>query len=281
MDLDAASGRGSPGKPLIVTEKLVMAPERRASESQSEDGEKETSAPSTPSNQSQQVGVISTLSEETMAAMTLAFEALYEEHPLSVAKLASRTERREREYISMSLVYGEIAFTPFKVVLDVLKRWHHVLAKPGGVFLDIGSGSGKAVFAATLLHDFDACVGIEVLEGLHAISQDVLQRWEKVIKPTHPLSMQKKRTRISFTLGDALVCDWPSNADLVFLNSTCFGERLMSALARKLALCCKPGAIIITATHELPDTQNFEKLRQLTVTQEAWGDATWYLHRKK
>ncbi|RLN98561.1 hypothetical protein BBJ28_00009220 [Nothophytophthora sp. Chile5] len=269
------------GLPRFVAEKLAMAPERRASGSQSEDDEKETSAPSSPSNQSQQVGVISTLSEEMMATMTETFEALYEEHPLSVAKLASRTERREREFISMSLVYGEIAFAPFKVVLDVLKRWHHVLAKPGGVFLDIGSGSGKAVFAATLLHDFDACVGIEVLEGLHTISQDVLQRWEKVIKPTHPLSMQKKRTRISFTLGDALVCDWPPNADLVFLNSTCFGERLMSALTRKLALCCKPGAVIITATHELPDTQNFEKLRQLTVTQEAWGDATWYLHRKK
>lgn len=180
----------------------------------------------------------------------------------------------------MSLVYGEIAFVPFKVVLDVLKRWHHVLKKPGGTFLDIGSGSGKAVFAAALLHDFDACYGIEVLEGLHGISQEVLQRWEKLIKPNFALSMQKKRTRITFTQGDALVVDWPANVDLVFLNSTCFGERLMHALARKLALCCKSGAIVITATHKLPDAQNFVELRQLTVTQEAWGDATWYLHRR-
>ncbi|KAG7399611.1 hypothetical protein PHYBOEH_008399 [Phytophthora boehmeriae] len=235
---------------------------------------------SRPSNQHQAV-VVSALSEETMTTMTQIFEALYQEHPLKVAKQASREERREREIISMSLVYGEIAFAPFKVVLDVLKRWHHVLKKPGGVFLDIGSGSGKAVFAAALLHDFDACQGIEVLEGLHAISQQVLQRWEKQIKPTFALSMQKKRTRISFTLGDALVVDWPANADLIFLNSTCFGERLMHALARKLAQCCKLGAIVITATHKIPDTHNFEVLRQLTVTQEAWGDATWYLHRKK
>ncbi|EGZ14926.1 hypothetical protein PHYSODRAFT_506723 [Phytophthora sojae] len=216
-----------------------------------------------------------------MAAMTQIFKTLYQEHPLQVAKKASREERREREYISMSLVYGEIAFVPFKVVLDVLKRWHHVLKKPGGTFLDIGSGSGKAVFAAALLHDFDACYGIEVLEGLHGISQEVLQRWEKLIKPNFALSMQKKRTRITFTQGDALVVDWPANVDLVFLNSTCFGERLMHALARKLALCCKSGAIVITATHKLPDAQNFVELRQLTVTQEAWGDATWYLHRRK
>ncbi|OWZ04448.1 hypothetical protein PHMEG_00023646 [Phytophthora megakarya] len=216
-----------------------------------------------------------------MITLTQIFETLYQEHPLQVAKKTSRDERREREFISMSLVYGEIAFVPFKVVLDVLKRWHHVLTKPGGTFLDIGSGSGKAVFAAALLHDFDACYGIEVLEGLHAISQDVLQRWEKSIKPNFALSMQKKRTRISFTQGDALIVDWPANVDLVFLNSTCFGERLMYALTRKLALTCKSGAVVITATHKLPDTQNFVELRQLTVTQEAWGDATWYLHRKK
>jgi len=232
-------------------------------------------------SESEHAVVVSALSEETVALVTQIFETLYLEHPLQVAKKASREERHEREYISMSLVYGEIAFVPFKVVLDVLKLWHHVLKKPGGVFLDIGSGSGKAVFAAALLHDFDACYGIEVLEGLHAISQQVLQRWEKIIKPNFALSMQKKRTRVSFTQGDALAVDWPANVDLVFLNSTCFGERLMYALARKLAQCCKSGAIVITATHKLPDAQNFVELRQLTVTQEAWGDATWYLHRRK
>ncbi|KAG6616360.1 Histone-lysine N-methyltransferase [Phytophthora cinnamomi] len=252
-----------------------LAPEDRVDEQDSSDDEEEDD-----SSTNQSV-VVSALSEETMAVMTQIFETLYQEHPLQVAKKASREERREREYISMSLVYGEIAFVPFKVVLDVLKRWHHVLKKPGGTFLDIGSGSGKAVFAAALLHDFDACYGIEVLEGLHAISQEVLQRWEKLIKPNFALSMQKKRTRISFTQGDALVVDWPANVDLVFLNSTCFGERLMHALSRKLTQCCKSGAIVITATHKLPDAQNFVELRQLTVTQEAWGDATWYLHRRK
>ncbi|KAK1941027.1 hypothetical protein P3T76_007733 [Phytophthora citrophthora] len=271
----------------IAEDKLVLrkhnmhqsAPEDRVEEREDSDleDEEDSSVSSSPTNQV----VVSVLPEDTMSTLTQIFETLYLEHPLQVAKKTSREERREREFISMSLVYGEIAFVPFKVVLDVLKRWHHVLQKPGGTFLDIGSGSGKAVFAAALLHDFDACHGIEVLEGLHGISQEVLQRWEKMIKPNFVLSMQKKRMRISFTQGDALVVDWPVNADLVFLNSTCFGERLMFALARKLAQCCKSGAIVITATHKLPDTQNFAELRQLTVTQEAWGDATWYLYRRK
>ncbi|KAG3111357.1 hypothetical protein PI124_g9435 [Phytophthora idaei] len=263
---------------LSISTKNQLAPEDAVEEQDDSEDEEELSVISSPTNQPV---VVSALSEDTMATLTQIFETLYLEHPLQVSKKASREERRDREFISMSLVYGEIAFEPFKVVLDVLKRWHHALNKPGGTFLDIGSGSGKAVFAATLLHDFDACYGIEVLEGLHLISQEVFQRWEKIIKPNFALSMQKKRTRISFTQGDALVVDWPVNVDLVFLNSTCFGERLMYALARKLAQCCKPGAIVITATHKLPDTQNFAQLRQLTVTQEAWGDATWYLHRKK
>lgn len=212
------------------------------------------------------------------------YDALFESHSWQVARAASRKERRECEYISMSLVYGEVSLQPFQGVVDVLKRWYHVLAKPGGVFLDIGSGSGRAVFAAVLAHDFDACFGIEILEGLHAMSQDVLTRWERVIKKQFPLSLQKKRTRIAFTHGDALEVEWPTTPppDLVFLNSTCFGESLLRDLTRKLCVMCKPGAMVITATHPLADHgQHFDHLQHLSVPQVAWGDATWYLHRKK
>ncbi|TYZ61447.1 hypothetical protein PybrP1_005300 [[Pythium] brassicae (nom. inval.)] len=224
---------------------------------------------------------VSSLSESAFALAQQAFEALYADHPLSVAKAASRTERRENQYISMALVYGEIALGPFKSVFDVLKRWHHVLEKPGGVFLDIGSGSGKAVFAATLLHDFDACYGIEILQNLHDMSETLLQLWDRKVKRQFPLSIQKKRTRIAFTLGDALEVEWPGNADFVFLNSTCFGEALLRELSEKLAISCKPGAVVITATHALADAHNFDLLRTMKVQQETWGEATWYIHRKR
>jgi hypothetical protein len=39
----------------------------------------------------------------------------------------------------------------------------------GGIFYDVGSGSGRGVFAATLLHNFDKAEGIEILTGLHAV----------------------------------------------------------------------------------------------------------------
>jgi hypothetical protein len=36
----------------------------------------------------------------------------------------------------------------------------------GGVFYDLGSGAGKLALAASLLHDFDKIVGIEVLKDM-------------------------------------------------------------------------------------------------------------------
>lgn len=41
---------------------------------------------------------------------------------------------------------------------------------PGGAFYDLGSGTGKAVLAAALLHDFDECKGIEIADSLYDVS---------------------------------------------------------------------------------------------------------------
>lgn len=48
---------------------------------------------------------------------------------------------------------------------------------PGGTFYDLGSGTGKAVFAARLVCDFDRCVGVEILEGLHNQGQAIVKRY--------------------------------------------------------------------------------------------------------
>ena len=47
----------------------------------------------------------------------------------------------------------------------------------GGWFYDLGSGAGRAVVAAALVHDFDYAGGIEILEGLHKLSIDAKGRW--------------------------------------------------------------------------------------------------------
>jgi hypothetical protein len=75
-------------------------------------------------------------------------------------------------------VYGEIEYASYAAALARV-RAHGGLARPGGRFVDLGSGSGKAVFAAALLHDFDAALGIELLHSLHAEALKLLERWAR------------------------------------------------------------------------------------------------------
>lgn len=71
------------------------------------------------------------------------FEALYEDYPIEVSRMISRRERQEMEYKSSTLTYGEINFLPFE---SMFKKLYNYGFKPrGGVFLDIGCGTGRPV----------------------------------------------------------------------------------------------------------------------------------------
>jgi hypothetical protein len=103
--------------------------------------------------------------------------------------------------------------------------------------------------AAAILHPFDYCCGIEILEGLHSTSIEVLHKFETVGRPLlDPEHSTRKivnvsygglllilRAGVEFIHGDATdfsVKDW-SDADVVFANSTCFDDTLMG----KIAVC--------------------------------------------
>ena len=71
--------------------------------------------------------------------------------------------------------YGEIEFlTLARVLVWVQKTYkdadedctHNAFNNPGGVFMDLGHGSGKGVLAAALSHPFKSVRGIELLESL-------------------------------------------------------------------------------------------------------------------
>jgi hypothetical protein len=105
-----------------------------------------------------------------------------------VGKAISKKEREELSLKQTTLTYGEITFDSFgnvfsclyfdlllttqmsAVVFEKIKRKYGkpfvgecgsegVLQKPGGRFYDLGSGTGKPVVAAAILHNFDQCVG--------------------------------------------------------------------------------------------------------------------------
>lgn len=70
--------------------------------------------------------------------------------------------------------------------------------------------------------------------------------------------------------------DW-RDADIVFINSTCYDEVLMTRIAR-LAKGMKKGSFFITLTKRLPSTDftvlEFEMYRM------SWGEATIFIMQK-
>lgn len=50
------------------------------------------------------------------------------------------------------------------------------MQEPGGIFYDLGAGAGKGVIAASLLHSFEKCKGIELLQSLHKMSLELKEK---------------------------------------------------------------------------------------------------------
>lgn len=190
-------------------------------------------------------------------------------------ELILKTSKEERQYFSYNtttLTYGEITFNGMYRIFQKLRELGFVETF-GGVFVDIGHGSGKCVFAATLCHNFQTTYGIEILSGLYKISQKAYSNW---IKIRQDLSQAKRATNLSFHIGDALLLDW-SNGDIVFINSTCFDKRMMQQFA-KLAGRLKYGSYVITVTYKLSS-----KVYELVSSFEAdfsWGQGIVLIHRR-
>ncbi|CAN0185812.1 unnamed protein product, partial [Ectocarpus sp. 13 AM-2016] len=117
----------------------------------------------------------------------------------------------------------------------------------GGLkFYDLGSGSGKALFAAVLAVDCRCAVGIEVLAGVYRASTRVLKRYRRLVEPVFCTPADIELRKGSFLDP---TCDW-SDGDLVFANSTCFAEDTLLAIAKRAELL-RPGARVVTFTTAL------------------------------
>lgn len=173
------------------------------------------------------------------------------------------------------MVVSDKAFTYGEVIPD---QFHQILSfvkpKPNEVFYDLGSGLGKPTFLASMLFDFSKATGIELLADLWQVSEKVLERFEKDIRPG--LDERKKAQTIDFVNENFLDYDF-SDGDIIFTHSTCFSFETLEKLARKVERL-KQGARIITITKtiESPFLQllgNGEFLMN-------WGRATAYFYQK-
>lgn len=150
----------------------------------------------------------------------------------------SREARNRRGREDESFRYGEIDAVALCEVMDSLPP------DANEVFYDLGSGTGRAVFAAALTGRFRRVIGVELLADLHDAAGRALARFDSDVRPQLPVEM--RTVTIEFVRADLGTFNY-SDADVIFTHCTCFTPALMAQLAAGIERV-RVGARVITAS---------------------------------
>jgi SAM-dependent methyltransferase len=176
----------------------------------------------------------------------------------------SLAERKELGIKDKSFVYGEIVPESFCEILEKLN------INKNTIFYDLGSGVGKAVILTKLIFDIKKSVGIEYLSSLYQASIQAYQKLKEIINI--------EDNSIYFIKGDFFTVPF-NDANLVFINSTCFSEEQMERIVN-LSLNLERGSKLIVLTKKITDNQNFELLTENQYP-FSWGYATVRIYERK
>ena len=147
--------------------------------------------------------------------------------------------KKEKRYDFLEgLGYGEVdmdAFIGFLKSLPLIRK---------DVFVDMGSGSGKAVLAAAFSEIFTQCIGIEILKPLHLLALEAQEKASDLD--------DEKATRASFLLGDIFDHEeiW-RKADVMLVTCTLFSDFMMNKLDEFIQRVVRQGTFVITTTRRL------------------------------
>jgi len=209
--------------------------------------------------------------------------SLYEEYTFATAKDASLTDDLQRRILSRtnvdknelhhtedSLVYGEIDLEGF---CDLLIN--HIPHDSCGIFYDLGSGSGRAVFAARFVGDYQECVGIELLSNLYELASSVrsLYRFQYEHKLIH--------RRVKFICSDLLDYDgWWKDGTVVYVPNLLFDVQLKEQIEEQ-AVKMRTGACLICLKKFEGGAFNsvFDLVKERPVAM-SWGESNVYIYQR-
>lgn len=182
----------------------------------------------------------------------------------------ARKAQQNLSYYYQGNIYGEVTFEDFYKMLSKVKP------KDGEVFYDLGSGTGKPSFIAYLCFNFSKVVGIEELTGLHSASKESLIKLQR----EYPLVVrrEKQKSNIDFICGDFKKIDF-GEADIIFLNATCFGYEISHSLFWSTIDKLKKGTRMIMST--LAMTTSIFEVLEIGKYQFSWGKEPVFVHVKK
>lgn len=163
----------------------------------------------------------------------------------------------------LSYVYGEIEFESFIASLSLTHP------KPHECFLDLGSGSGKAVLAAAMVFNVNS-FGIELFKELNELAEEAKNTLVTMA------SYQHLAKKIHLINDNFLTIPWP-DAHIIFINATAFFGDIWLHICKKideLASC----RMIITTTRPL-NNANWVLVGQ-TQSAMSWGVVDIYFQQK-
>lgn len=208
--------------------------------------------------------------KKLMGHLEDAWHKCFQDLPTAKARQLAHKARDRHESSQHDLTYGEVTFgTLAQILCEDLKNSG---IESTGIFYDLGSGTGRGVIGAALIGSFDRVCGVEMISELHEAALGVKEEFVERVAPGIGYDCENG-PEIKFVEGNLLRADW-SDADVVFINSTCFSKGLMEKISQQ-ADRLRPGACIITLTQPLTSSY-FEILKSIKYDY-SWGTATTHI----
>lgn len=184
------------------------------------------------------------------------------------AQLGDSMVYRPGSSVATELTYGEFDLSFFKILIDRALGGH----ADGHVFVDVGSGCGRLVLAASVLWPTLArAAGIEFVPELHQIALHAAQ-----------CSLLPESPRREFFCADAydVLKDGAalSDASIVFAYSSAFASEgdVLTDFSQLCGACLRPGVRVVVTDKRLASddtwgTYAFALLEELQGTNEETG----------
>lgn len=165
---------------------------------------------------------------------------------------------------ALEYIYGEIEFIPFIALLSLCHP------NKNTIFYDLGSGTGKAVFACSMVFNVKKSVGVEIFKNLYFAAITQQQMLLKEVCYTN------NARNISFINDDFINLNFP-DATIIFINATGFFGDVWATISNKLDILTEKVTIITTSKKLLAKSFQVEKETKVTMS---WGVVTAYIHKK-
>jgi hypothetical protein len=201
------------------------------------------------------------LPDDALPARQELFDEIFQGCSADKAKLESLNERRAKveaqeidEAKMSTMSYGELGLNELHQLLNLIKTNHGPLYPKRGIFLDLGSGAGKACIAAGLLHPFEKIIGIESVNCLGDMAAAAAAKFSEVPVPEELVKPELEMIKGDFVAEfEAKLEPLAPQVTVALAVATAYGEEQLQTMA-KLAEKMPDNALFVTYTQGLPES---------------------------